>query len=77
MARTRVLANFLGFLTDDPGADVERHELRVMLRADLADFKYQYYTLLYGGKVPSLVSLNSNLFKLQISNFEQVPAGDV
>jgi hypothetical protein len=56
MARTRVLANFLGFLTEDPSADVEREELKKMLRHDLADLKYQYYTLLYGGVVPSLVS---------------------
>jgi hypothetical protein len=27
-----------------------------MLKRDLVDLKYQYYTLLYGGLVPSLVS---------------------
>jgi hypothetical protein len=58
MARTRVLANFLGFLTEDPSADAERDELKKMLRHDLADLKYQYYTLLYGGVVPSLVSVH-------------------
>jgi hypothetical protein len=56
VARTRVLANFLGFLTEDPSADVERDALRAMLLTDLGDLKYQYYTLLYGGVVPTLVS---------------------
>jgi hypothetical protein len=56
LARTRVLANFLGFLSPDASVDAQRDDLKAMLSSDLVDLKYQYYTLLYGGLVPSLVS---------------------
>ncbi|KAF6262350.1 hypothetical protein COO60DRAFT_649798 [Scenedesmus sp. NREL 46B-D3] len=55
VARTRVLANFLGFLSEDPAAELPREQLKGMLATELANLKYQYYTLLYGGVVPSLL----------------------
>lgn len=48
IARTRMLANMVGFLPD-PEATPERLELLHLLSEELADLKAEYFTMLYGG----------------------------
>lgn len=55
IARTRVLANFLGFMSSSQG-DAERAPMKDMLRKDIDALKLEYFTLMYGGPVPTTVS---------------------
>jgi hypothetical protein len=49
IARTRMLANMIGFLPDTPASAAERAGLNAALSAQLTDLRSEYFTMLYGG----------------------------
>jgi hypothetical protein len=60
IARTRMLANQIGFLFDGY-ASPERSDLLALLRTELNDLQSEYFSMLYGGPLKIAVSASPRI----------------